>query len=303
MNRSGSIGWKIRPFALRLLMGMVVALPLLTNCATTDSYEPAPRVPLGVVIEGPVDRYLVEVSYITQNDIGVPTDYRDIRGQVIHAKVDGQDYYKWESYETRAYPPGAAVPTFESYPPAVGFEYLRNGLLESDMTTIADTSSLPRTMDGFNFYVNLIDFHTWDIYRDMFFGENEDALIDPGDFHQFDLTKKDLSIGSWENITRNFQMTAGTIYGEYIGNFVESGIEYKVLFFRQEQTISQTVVGMGMEMPYEGTNRFYGHMYLYPDGTLARGRLREYVYGKVYAPMEQTVIVHTERHCSIRRVR
>ena len=78
MNRSGSIGWKIRPFALRLLMGMVVALQLLTNCATTDSYEPAPRVPLGVVVEGPVDRYLVEVSYITQNDIGVPTDYRDI---------------------------------------------------------------------------------------------------------------------------------------------------------------------------------------------------------------------------------
>lgn len=287
----------------RLLTGVFVALALLTNCATTDSYVPAPRVPLGVTVEGPVDRYLVEVSYITQDDIGVPTDYRGIRGQVIHAMVDGKDYYKWESYEIRAYRPGAAMPSFESYPPAIGFEYLRNGQLEPDMTTIADTSSLPRTMDGFDFYVNLIDFHTWDVYRDMFFGDNEDALIEPGDSREFDLTKKELSIGSWENITRDFQMTAGIIYGEYIGDVVESGTEYKVLFFRQEQTISQTVTGLGMDMPYAGTNRFNGHMYLYTDGTLARGNLREYVYGKVYAPMNQTVIVHTERHYSIRRVR
>ena len=73
--------------------------------------------------------------------------------------------------------------------------------------------------------------------------------------------------------------------------------------FRQVQTHEQTVIGMGMEMPYEGTNRFSGLMYLNSDGTLARAQYREYVNGKVYVPIGIAVIVHTERDYSIRRIR
>ena len=94
-------------------------------------------------------------------------------------------------------------------------------LLDERMGTLPDTSSLPRTMDGFEFYLNLIDFHMWDIYKSMFFRQSDNQ--DP-----------------------------------------------------PESVIS---------------------------GGLAKAWYREYVYGKVFAPMDQTVIVHNERRYSITRVR
>ena len=33
-------------------------------------------------------------------------------------------------------------------------------------------------MDGFEFYLNLIDFHMWDIYDTMFFRRSEDQIPD-----------------------------------------------------------------------------------------------------------------------------
>jgi hypothetical protein len=278
---------------------------LSMGCATTTPSVVAERVPLGVTITGPVDRYSVEVSYITQDDTGVPTDYHDISGQIIHSVVDGHQYYRWETYRLRAYKPGEEIPGFVTFEPAVGFEYFFDDLFEEDMGNLPDTSSLPRNMGGFEFHLNVIDFHMWDTYIEMFFGESagESKLEQPGDESDFDLTDQILPLGSWENVSKDLEMTAGVIHAEYVGDVTVQDIEYSLVHFRQEQTLKQTVVGLGMEMPYEGTNRFYGLMYLYDDGTLARAWYREYVYGKVYAPMNQTVIVHNERRYAIDRVR
>ena len=169
-------------------------------------------------------------------------------------------------------------------------------------------------MDGFEFYLNLIDFHMWDIYDTMFFRRSEDQIPDdnvvsggfleePGDTIEYDLTKQELSLGSWDNVSRDFKMSAGVIYAEYLGEVMQNDVVHDLVFFRQEQTLTQTVVGLGMEMPYEGTNRFNGLMYKYKDGGLAKAWYREYVYGKVYAPMDQIVIVHNERRYGITRLR
>ncbi|MBT3274267.1 MAG: hypothetical protein HN368_14010, partial [Spirochaetales bacterium] len=278
-------------------------------------FIPEIREPLNVQITGPVDRYLVEVTYITQDDIGVPTDYKDIKGQIIRSTINDRLYHRWETYSIRQYGAGKSVPEYSEYLPAVGFEYFMDDLLNDDMSTLPDTSFLPRSMDGFEFFLNLIDFHMWDVYQDLFFRQSADQVPDnnmisgsflekPGDTIEYDATNQNLSLGSWDNVSKDLEMTAGIIYGEYIGEVTQNEIEYDLVFFRQEQTLTQTVVGLGIEMPYEGTNRFNGLMYLYKDtGKLASAWYREYVYGKVYAPMDQIIIVHNERRYSISRVR
>ena len=155
-------GWRLRT-GVFIRIFIITLVTVVTSCATNSSYTPAPRKSLGVVVEGPVSRYLIEVNYITQDDVGIASDYHDIRGQAIRAEIEGKPYYRWESYDIRAYVPGAPVPDFHSFEPAVGFEYFKEDPLEEDMTKIADTSSLPRTMDGFEFYINLMDFHMWDV--------------------------------------------------------------------------------------------------------------------------------------------
>ena len=274
------------------------------GCATAPEQTPEPRTQLGVTLTGPVDRYLVDVMYITQDDTGVATDTHEITAEVIHSIVDGHRYYRWVSYAIRAYEAGEETSPFETFEPAVAFEYFFDDLFEEDMGNLPDTTTLPRTMDGFEFNLNIIDFHMWDTYIEMFLGDTAaERLEAPGDSSAFDLTDQIMPLGSWDNVSKNLEMTAGLIEAEYLGDLTVHGTEYRLIHFRQEQTLKQTVVGLGIEMPYEGTNRFSGLMYLYGDGTLARAWYREYVYGKVYAPMNQTVIVHNERRYEIRRVR
>ena len=294
------------------VLAVLVAMVFGAGCATQAAYIPTPREPLNVVITGPVDNYLVDVMYITHDDTGIPTEYKEIQGQVSHSIVGERNYYRWDSYGIRKYGPGDQVPPYTEFEPAVGFEYFMDEHLDDEMSTLPETSSLPRSMDGFEFYLNLIDLHMWDVYDAMFFRQSDDQvppdniisggfLEVPGDTVEYDLTTQELSLGSWDNVSKNLEMTAGVIYAEYIGETMQDGTSYDIVFFRQEQALTQTVVGLGMEMPYEGTNRFNGLMYLYKDGGLARAWYREYVYGKVYAPMDQIVIVHNERRYTITR--
>ena len=122
----------------------------------------------------------------------------------------------------------------------------------------------------------------WDVYDAMFFKRSEDRtptdniisggfLERPGDTIEYDLTKQELSLGSWDNVSDNLKMSAGVIFAEYIGEVIQNDIVYDLIFFRQEQTLTQTVTGLGMKMPYEGTNRFNGLMYLYKESICSYG--------------------------------
>jgi hypothetical protein len=296
----------------RALIFAVLVMVFVAGCATGPEYNPTPREPLNVVITEPVDRYVVDVMYITQDDTGIPTEYKEIQGQVMHSMVGDRNYYRWDSYGIRKYGAGDAKPAYTEFAPAVGFEYFMDEQLDEQMSTLPETTSLPRSMDGFEFYLNLIDLHMWDVYDSLFFRSSDDQipednimsggfLEEPGDTIAYDMTNKDLSLGSWDNVSKNLEMTAGVIYAEYVGEVAQDGTVYDLVFFRQEQALTQTVVGLGMEMPYEGTNRFNGLMYLHKEGGLAKAWYREYVYGKVYAPMDQIVIVHNERRYNIVR--
>ena len=146
----------------------------------------------------------------------------------------------------------------------------------------------------------------WDLYARMFFTPEESVpdntqkgLSSIGDTVWFDLTAMPIVLFEWENVSYDLEMTGGEIYAEYVGNGRWKDRETKIIFFRQRQTLKQTIVGMGMKMPFEGTNRFLGHMYLDNENNLLKASYQEFVYGKVYAPMGQTVITHTRRDYNI----
>ena len=92
-----------------------------------------------------------------------------------------------------------------------------------------------------------------------------------------------------------------------VGQAAEVGPEGEepelIIFFQQQQTLEQNVYAGNLKMPFVGTNRFMGHMYLSSNNELLKAHYTEYVYAKVYAPMSQIVIVHTERQYRIERVK
>jgi len=173
-----------------------------------------------------------------------------------------------------------------------------------NLSKIPNVDSIPRDMDGFKFYVSLIDFHSWDIYRHTFFNPaelklNEKPLKKVGDTVTVSLEAKPIPLLEWENLTSDLRMEGGIIVGLYLADGVVNGTESRIVYFEQNQRIKQyvygSVGGILLKMPYEGTTRFFGHIFVDQSDELLKAHFNEYVYGKVSAPMGVKVIVHTKR--------
>lgn len=319
--------WRLgRSLAYCLISGFLALAAF--GCATQagtgardDAVSVMPTASLEIEPEGPFTTYQINVKYIDQDEIGLPTEIREIEGHVQTGRYLNQGYYKWIDYRIRTYKPDKSPGEWISYSPAINFEYLLVPANEEPdyLGNLPSTTTLPCELDGFYFYINLIDFHMWDLYVAMFMNTrtvfpdyNKEPLKQIGDAISFDL--RDLPIGllEWENVTSDLKMTAGTISAELIGTGqstevaeVEPEVEESelIIFFQQQQTLEQTVYAGNLKMPFIGTNRFSGHMYLSSNNELLKAHYTEYVYAKVYAPMSQTVIVHTERQYRIERVK
>ena len=275
-----------------------------TGCVSTQRSSPVARTPLGLVPDPPVKLYRVAVTYTNQNDIGVPLDFVEIQAKVRIGMHGAEQYCRWESYEVRSYRVGDPPKAWEPYQPAVGFDYLMIPVRqETDyIPNLPNVDSIPRDLTGFYFYINLIDLHMWDLYRYLFLETREVFPSIPGgplraigDTMQVDLTDLPIALLAWENVSSDLVMTGGVIGAEFLGTGLVHGVQTKILAFEQSQTIRQTIFGMGMRMPYDGTNRFLGHMHLDQDDGLVLASYREFVYAKVKAPMSQIVIVHSQR--------
>ena len=297
-----------RLIAFFLLTGL---LYFAAGCVSQKVVVPQSRVPLGVEPEPPFNRYRIAVSYTAQDDIGIPTEIREIRAAVLKGTSGGRDFIRWESYETRLFRPADEPPEWQPYDAAIGFEYLiPNVAMDPDyLQNLPNMASIPRDLDGFYFYINIIDLHMWDLYYNLFFktpevfpGFEQEPLVAIGDTIYVDVRELPIGLVEWENVSSDLMMTGGDIHAEYLGDGIVKGTKTKIVFFRQAQTINQNIYGAGMKMPYEGTNRFLGHMHLDERDQLVLGSYREFVYGKVHAPMSQLVIVHTERSYIIERI-
>ncbi len=294
----------------RLVIPLLAAI-LVHGCTTHQSFVVQPRGALGVVPEGPFSTYRIAVTYIAQDDTGVPQETRDIEAMARLGFHNGKLYCLWEDYNIRSYRTAEEAPLWSAYEPAVGFEYVMERIEQDPdyLDNLPNVDSIPRDMDGFYFYINLIDLHMWDLYINLFLNTrmvfpemNLDPLAKIGDTLFVDLRSLPIGLLEWENLTSDLTMSAGEIRAEYLAENLVGDTRVKVIFFQQDQTISQVIYGVGMKMPYRGTNRFLGHLYVDEQNRLIKAHYREFVYGKVQAPMGQTVITHSERLYSIELV-
>jgi hypothetical protein len=293
---------KARRIAAAVLLAALVCLA--AGCATARRFTPVARLPLGLTPQSPIRTYRVGVSYTNQDDIGTPLDVVEIRATVRIGSYGTDVYVQWESYEHRQYRIGGAPPAWEPFRPAIGFDYLMTPVArEPDyIKNLPNVDSISRDLTGLYFYINLIDLHMWDLYTCLFLRTPELFPAIPakplraiGDTMLVDLTGLPIALVEWENVSSDLTMTGGTIRAEYLGSGVVGGVRTKIISFEQEQTIRQNVYGIGLKMPYQGTNRFLGHMHLDEDNQLVLASYSEFVYSKIKAPMSQTVIVHSQR--------
>ena len=304
----GRIG---KPAVLALAVLLSAALLSMPGCATTEKAAALPREPLNLTPQQPVRTYRIAITYTNQDEIGIPTDILEIRALVVTGTYQGKTYCRWEEYEQREYRASQDPPEWSQYPPASGFDYLITPVAEEPdyLPNLPPTDSLPRTLVGFYFYINLIDFHMWDLYINMFLDTPRlfpeiaaEPLREVGDTMTVNLTDLPIALLEWENVSSDLEMTAGIITAEYLGTGSVRGVPTRIIAFGQQQTLRQTIYGLGFSMPYDGTNRFSGHMHLDADGRLLLASYREFVYGRVKAPMSQIVIVHSQRDYRIELV-
>jgi hypothetical protein len=282
-----------------------------------------PRIPLNA--QAAVDAsYHVYVKYYNQDDIGLTKSTDEIDCYVDVGREGGKNYYKWHDYKIRHLTTGKDLRAkmelgnspsepWTAYPPAEGFEYLVDGDMVDEGSSIfktPDLSSVPKDMEGFRFYTNIIDFHTWGIFKKIFFrGANSASAIlkKPGDSISLDMSNMSIPLMDWPNLTSDFSLDGGYLTAEYIGDKPGAdGAATPIVFFSQNQRLKQYVYGMAgpiqFKMPYNGSNRFMGFYHPDPEGDVLTGTFNEFVYSRVNAPMLITVIVHSKREYRIERL-
>jgi hypothetical protein len=260
--------------------------------------------------------YHVYVKYYNQDEIGI-TQSTDEIDTLIDVGISGnKNYYKWYNYKTRHSETSKDLRTkmelgnkvsdeWNIYPYGDGFEYLIDGYFVDEDTMsfkTPDLSSIPRDMEGFRFYTNIIDFHTWEVYKKLFFEGTKltpSVLTRIGDKISMDMSEMSIPLMDWPNLTSDFTLDGGFLSAEYIGNKEENGRITPIVSFSQNQRLRQFVYGMAgpiqFKMPFKGTTRFMGFYYPDTQGTVLKGLFNEYVYAKVNAPMFIKVIVHSKR--------
>jgi hypothetical protein len=307
-------------FKLKKYIFILILIYILFGCVT--SFEIKEKKPLFIDNYTESKIFHIHVTYYNEDDIGLTKSIDEIDARVLSAKYNGLNYYKWLDYKIRTYKVGSAIENrmeykpdtytpWTTYQPAIGFEYTMDGMAfdnKGNLAKLPNMDSIPRDMVGFQFYISIIDFHTWDIYRHMFFGINdtrEAQLKEIGDVYSHHMENKTIPLMNWTNLTSDFSLEGGSAHGIYLADIEQDSMKIKLIYFEQNQRLKQYVYGnigrIQFKMPYDGTTRFYGFLYLDETNNLIKANMNEYVYGKVKAPMFITVLVHTKRDYFIER--
>ncbi len=300
----------------------VIAVVLLASCASVDfKLQPRPQVTVGE-LSAPAT-YRVRTVYYDQDENGLTRSITEIEARVLAASTGDTSYYQWLEYRVRTYPAGSSLESrmegppqsaapWVAYQPAIGFAYTMKGLASNEneeLANLPNVDSVPRDLVGFQFYDNIIDFHTWDIYQDMFLTSHGSArapIEKVGDVSTIPMPGKPIRLLDWPGLTSDFRFEGGFSKAEYLADVTRDGRALKLLSLEQNQRIRQTVYGMAgpvrLKMPYDGTTRLIGLMYFDADNRIWKASFNEYVYSRVSVPVLVPVIVHTKRAYSIERV-
>jgi hypothetical protein len=301
---------------------LAILLGAMVSCTSTQ-YAVKQREPAQPGALANQHVYRIHVTYLHEDEAGLVNTIDEIQAVVRTADTGDAAYYKWESYQIRAYKIGSSSEArmesqpssdaaWKDYKPAVGFDYVMKGLAsteQGDLSNLPSMDSIPRDMDGFLFYTSVIDFHSWAIYCDTFLadsGNGRPRLEKIGDTYTMEMPKSPIPLLDWQGLTSDFKFEGGYSVAAYLADVDVNGTPARLLSLDQNQRMKQTVHGkvgtVELNMPYEGTSRVLGHMYWSPDNELLKASFYEYVYSVVYAPVMIKVIVHEKRMYDIERV-
>jgi hypothetical protein len=290
--------------------------------------NPVPRndtvIPSGL----PSRDYTASIRYYTQDEVGITNSVDEIRATVSEFDApQGENYYRWTDYEIRDFAladndtpiengmefdliASDDSATWQSYDQGIGFTYRLADTVADEhgqLGNMPDMGFLPRDMDGFQYYLHVLDFHMWEFYARMIYDESAGGpLVEIGDSVSISEEGHIIDMTDWGYITSDLEMGGGLIYIEYVGDSEFNGEPTRVFYFQQNQRlrhrICASVAGrLAFRMPISGTNRFSGFFELDSEDRLVRGHYNEYVYSRVMAPFFIKVLIHSKREYSVSR--
>jgi hypothetical protein len=281
---------------MKCVISILIFITLI-SCASTGKYIPSTKVPLNLQNKSVITKYKIKVEYDTKDFAGNSTEKKTINAVVEESDEKGNIYVKWTNYEISVQNKKTNE-TF-SFIPAKNFDYiLRTENLGENPDVLGylpNVDSIPRTMDGLQFYLNLIDFQMWEIYKRMIVTldkmSNKDSI--------FSMENKNVSLKymDWQNLMSDLKQTLGEMKVKYIANDGDN----KIFYFVQEQQITQFVYGFNFKMPYKGFNQYSGYMSISNNNKMNYANFIEFVAGEVSAPFFQKVQVITERKYEIEK--
>ena len=316
-----------------LIMLSTAALLLSSGCSLALLHregEPPPRLDAEIPEGLPSIDYEITVRYFTQDEVGITQSVEEIAAKVTEFPApEGGSYYLWTDCLVRNFAlapeddpvenglefdriTGDDSALWQPLEEGIGFSYYVEGTIADEigqLGNLPDFGFLRRDMDGFHYYLNLIDFHMWDLYADMINDpENQTPLQEKGDTFLSIQEGHVIDLAEWDNITTDLEMEGGLIFIEYVGDSEYEGEATRIFYFRQNQRIRQEVYGsligdLAFKMPLRGTNRFLGIFELDRENRLVRAHFNEYVYSRVHAPFFIKVLVHHKREFFVQRTK
>lgn len=313
-------------FKASVLFSLLIGLG---GCSLTLQ-KPSPqgqRVDTNIPAGHPSRSYEVVVRYFILDKLGIPQSVDEARADVTHVAVANQGhYYRWGNYQFRSF----RLKQNES-PVESGMEYDQissddhapwksleevNGFTYFIEQTIVDKQHdggqirfLPnlnfvrKNIDGFRFYLQLIDFHMWDIYADF-----TRDFKQKGDVFQVSEEGHTIRLDEWPNVIRDLNMQGGTIYIESLGNSEFKQQASKLYYFQQNQRLESIIIAplgkrLALKLPQTGSNRFMGYYETDMEDRVLFARFNEYFHGKIDAPLFINAPNYAKREYILRRVK
>jgi hypothetical protein len=168
------------------------------------------------------------------------------------------------------------IDEWRELPYARGFSYVFDFEAQLDKFPL-DASPIPHDMDGWYFYVEILDSHNqFDILRTKRYGK-ADQLQKPGDSvvrdhsEHFDLEDWSPFIQSQFDKTSNYNITT------WLGTGAYAGREANVIYYRCDDVPMSTQM-MPLNLEWSGMTNYHGHIYVdRASGVLLGGDLFEYL--------------------------
>lgn len=314
---------KSKKLSVAALSLLIIGVTFGCSLTTVKKSGPlAPREDIAIPTDITPIRYTIQVRFFNQNKIGISQSIDEIAATVSHYPLkDGGHVYRWDEYRFRHIELDKNETPIENgmdydrinaddntpwqkMEEVIGYSYyLKDGIAkDGQLSLLPNTDFVRKDLDGFRFYLNLIDFHSWDIYARLVAGleEKDDVLKNNQEGHVIDLLQ-------WDNVADHAEMEGGTIYVQFLGHSQFDGKPSTQFYFQQNQRLKMDVyapfaLGLEFQMPYTGTNRFMGVFELDDKRRLVSGRYNEYVYGKVKAPFFVNALTYHKHEYLISRI-